>query len=123
MDLEKLPRTEISSRNPLNRVATAARDNDGDGLANLAEYLARTDPNDRNSYLRLLSIGGDAGGIQVSWGAVSNRLYTVQRSSDLRAGGGFTNVIEHVVATPPENTSLDTTATNGVPYFYRIKVE
>ena len=101
----------------------AARDNDGDGLANLAEYRAGTNPNDRTSYLRMLSIGGGAGGIQVSWGASSNRLYSVQRSSDLRAGSGFTNVLEHVVATPPENTFLDTTATNGVPYFYRIKVE
>ncbi len=102
--------------------ADSSLDKDGDGISNLAEYLAGTDPSDSGSYLRMKSVTLDgSGGIQVGWGSTSNRLYSLQRSSDLRVG--FTNLVEHVRATPPENTYLDTSATNAGTYFYRVTAE
>jgi hypothetical protein len=100
----------------------ALLDNDHDGLSNLAEYLAGTDPNDSGSYLRIDSIaaGIDGGWAQLTWGSVSNRLYSVQRSTDLL---NFTPIAEHILATPPVNTYLDTTATNAPGAFYRIRLE
>jgi hypothetical protein len=105
--------------------ADAANDNDGDDVTNWAEYLAGTDPNDALSFLRFISINEiAANGIQVIWGSTANRLYSLQRASTLRdAGSDFTNIVEHVLSTPPQNTFLDTTATNGAAFFYRIKVE
>lgn len=107
--------------NPLNP-NDALLDNDHDGLNNLAEYLAGTDPNDPNSYLKINSIAAATGGgwAQLTWGSVSNRLYSVQRSTDLL---NFSPIAEHILATPPVNSYLDTTATNAPEAFYRIRLE
>ncbi len=104
-----------------NDPSDALRDEDGDGVTNLAEFQTRTNPLDANSYLRMAASGGVATGIQITWGSVTDRLYTVQRSSNLRTG--FTTVVEHILATPAQNTWLDTSATNAGPYFYRVRVE
>jgi hypothetical protein len=104
-----------------NDPADAALDPDGDGVSNLAEYVARTNPRDRTSFLRMASVGAGGGGIQISWASEANRLFTVQRSSNLRTG--FTNIVQQVLSTSPESTWLDATATNAGPYFYRVKVE
>jgi hypothetical protein len=108
-----------------NDLSRAPDDPDGDGVSNLAEYLAGTDPKDAHSYLRMTSINDTgASGLQIAWGSSANRLYSIQRASAIAQGGvGFTNLAEHVLSTPPENVYLDLTATNGMSFFYRVKVE
>jgi formylglycine-generating enzyme len=103
----------------------AQDDYDGDGMSNLAEYLAGTDPKDTQSYLRLTSIfPGGASGVQITWGSASSKLYSIQRASALVPGGdSFTNLVEHVLSTPPENSYLDTSARDSASFFYRIRVE
>jgi hypothetical protein len=58
--------------------ADAARDQDGDGMTNLAEYIAGTDPTDALSFLRVESIQVAGGGTQLELYARSNRTYTVE---------------------------------------------
>jgi hypothetical protein len=102
--------------------ADAQLDFDGDTLSNLAEYRAGTDPTDPQSYLRILQLAVDAtSGVRISWGSVSNRLYTLQHSGDLMAG--FTNLATHLPATPPENVYWDLPATHRTRGFYRIRIE
>lgn len=102
--------------------ADALLDYDGDGLSNLAEYRAGTAPNDPLSYLRMTGVGVDGtNGVLVAWGSATNKLYTVQRSSNLAQA--FTNLVEHILSTPPENVFLDQTATDGAAQFYRVKLE
>ncbi len=60
-------------------------DPDGDGMTNLQEYIAGTDPLDGQSYLKV-NVGSVPGGVQVWFAAVSNRTYTVQYN-DSAAGG------------------------------------
>ncbi|MCU0784485.1 MAG: hypothetical protein MUF81_10670 [Verrucomicrobia bacterium] len=67
-----------------------------------------------------ITVGG-TNGVEIAWGSATNKLYTVQRAEVL--GSGFTNVVEHVLSTPPENVHLDTSATNAAALFYRVKVE
>jgi hypothetical protein len=99
-------------------------DADGDGMSNLAEYLAGTSPKDASSYLRITSVAvGGRNGVQVVWGSATNKLYSVERGAALGAGGTFTNIAEHILSTPPENGYLDVTATNSSAFFYRIRVE
>jgi hypothetical protein len=100
----------------------AAQDRDHDGLSNLAESRAGTDPNDAASFLRIESIGmGESAYAELVWGTVAGRLYSIQRSSGLP--DGFTNVVEHVIATPPQNRYLDTTVTAKDRAFYRLVLE
>ncbi len=103
--------------------ADAFRDKDGDGVSNLAEYLAGTDPGDPQSYLRIGSVaaGEGVGGIELRWGSVADRLYTVLRSAAVP--GGFVPVAEHVLSTPPENVWVDAEVTDSTSLFYRIQVE
>lgn len=101
--------------------ADAQLDGDGDGVNSLAEYRAGTNPSDLNSYLRIASVSEAAGGVRLTWGSVSNRLYSVERSTDLSAR--FSTLIQQIPATPPENTFIDTSATNSLGYFYRLKLD
>ena len=101
-----------------------AGDADHDGVSNLAEYLAGSDPSDAQSHLQLLLAGVGSNGLQITWSSAANKLYTIQRATELLSGGGgFTNLVEHILATPPQNTFLDTAATNSGQFFYRLKVE
>ncbi len=97
-------------------------DPDGDGMSNLAEYRAGTNPNDRNSAFAFIRILPDPlGGISVDWASVSNRTYILQRSTDLL--GGFTDLQTGISATPPFNSHRDASATDAGPYFYRLKIQ
>ncbi|MBL9169358.1 MAG: lamin tail domain-containing protein [Verrucomicrobiales bacterium] len=70
--------------------ADAALDPDNDGMSNLQEYLADTDPNDHESQLRLSAVADDAGRVILSFVARSNRTYTVQVSAQT-AGSSWSN--------------------------------
>lgn len=106
-----------------NDPADAAQDKDGDGVSNLAEYRAGTDPGDPRSYLwiKSLATGEAVGGVELRWGSVVSRLYSLLRTAEV--AGGFAPVAQHVLATPPENVWIDTTATNSTSFFYRLQVE
>jgi hypothetical protein len=61
--------------------ADGSRDDDGDGMSNLAEFIAGTDYLDPASYLKIDIL--QAGPARLQFNAVSNRTYTVQYSDGL----------------------------------------
>jgi CotH protein/lamin tail-like protein/Fn3 domain-containing protein len=65
----------------------AIDDFDKDGMSNLAEYIAGTDPKDINSYLfvELVDVTGGPASALLRFMAVSNRTYTVQFQNSLGA--------------------------------------
>jgi hypothetical protein len=100
----------------------AVADPDGDGLSNLGEYRAGTSPTDPASYLRLTGVAaGTSAGVEVRWGSVPSRLYTLLRSD--RVTGGWVPVVEHVQSTAPENRFVDGSVTHSATFFYRVQVE
>lgn len=70
--------TGLNPTSPADRLL----DGDGDGLTNLQEYEAGTDPDNADSYLRIDTIDIN-GGANVTFGALSNRTYTVQSSDGI----------------------------------------
>ena len=66
-------------------------DPDGDGMSNLQEYLAGTNPNDANDYLRITAIGvsfmddGNDNDTLV-WTSHPTRQYRIQQCTNLASG-------------------------------------
>ncbi|HUR46937.1 MAG TPA: lamin tail domain-containing protein [Candidatus Saccharimonadales bacterium] len=58
----------------------AEADPDHDGVSNLKEFLAGTDPHDVLSYFKIENVSGSAGGsgVTFSFSAVSNKTYSVE---------------------------------------------
>ena len=77
--------------------ANATSDSDGDGMSDLAEYLAGTDPTDRDSYLRITdqSYSPNHNTATITWTIVPTRQYRLEHNSELTgpwldATGNFT---------------------------------
>ncbi len=58
-------------------------DLDGDGMPNWMEYVAGTDPTNKASVFRLLSLARNGEQITLTLNTASNRIYLVERSPDL----------------------------------------
>jgi hypothetical protein len=97
------------------------QDVDGDGMSNLAEYRAGTDPTNAQSAFKFIDIqAAPQGGVELRWASVTNKRYSILRSTSLL--GGFAELQRDVPATPPVNTFQDPDATGAGPYFYRLTV-
>ncbi len=98
-------------------------DADHDGLNNLAEFLAGTNPTNANSNLgvKILSVS-KSNTVSVAWASVAGKTYWVERATNLT--GGFHTVIQtNIAATAPTNTITDTNLLSGKIRFYRVGVE
>lgn len=99
-------------------------DPDGDGLNNLREYRAGTNPNNAQSRFEIVETNPVLGGIQLLWSSEPFRTYRVRRSATLLASPATYEVIgSGLAATPPFNQFVDTTAADGNQFFYVIQVE
>ena len=99
-------------------------DPDGDGVNNLHEYRAGTNPNDAASRFEVVEIAKVATGVSIRWSSQPNRTYRVRRSSTLLASpASYTPVQSGLAATPPMNQFIDTTVGASPTFFYIIEIE
>jgi hypothetical protein len=104
---------------------TDTSDADGDGMSNYAEWRAGTNPTNALSLLQMTSVvpTNNTSGVTIIWQSVSGINYLVQRGSNLRAQPVFTTVATGIAGQVGTTSYTDTTATNNVPYFYRVGVQ
>lgn len=97
-------------------------DPDADGLPNVGEWLADTDPHDAASRFSMRGIApaATARTITLSWPSVEGRTYTVLRAE--RLGEPFVPYRTGIPATPPEN-AIDLPSDDSDAAFYRIAID
>ncbi len=97
----------------------ATIDTDGDGLTNVQEFWAGTNPTDATSTLRLdvVSLPGQ-NAVMLSFSAISNRNYVIESRPQLSAGSWTNSLTYQAVAT---NRVIQITApTDSATGFYRL---
>lgn len=71
----------------------ASNSSSGDGISNLAKYIAGTNPTNATSDFRLLSIQRSSGTTELHFNFAPNRLYSIQWSGDLQHWQTVTNPV------------------------------
>jgi hypothetical protein len=96
-------------------------DPDGDGLSNLQEFLAGTDPTDSSSSLRITSIVTNGPDIVISFTTSSNRAYDAQYNDDLTISN-WSAVVTNIPGTGAIVSTNDPGAASLTNRFYRIRL-
>ena len=98
-------------------------DSDHDGMSNLLEFRAGTDPLDATSVFQFLSVehlGGKTA--RVGWQSADGRYYTLLRYPSLTSTNA-TVVQTRILATTPRTSWVDTNAPPSGMCFYRLILE
>lgn len=104
--------------------ANPGDDPDGDGVSNLREFRAGTNPNDAASRFEVIEIARVPNGVALLWSSQADRRYRVKRTANLLTPPAQYDVVQSgLLATPPFNQFVDTTTTNGAQFFYLIEIE
>jgi subtilisin family serine protease len=98
-------------------------DPDHDGMSNLAEWVAGTNPTNAASCLQLTVLSAtNSNAVVLGWPSVAGKTYWLERSTNLLTG--FNSIVStNIAATAPTNTQTDTAVLPGNARFYRVGVE
>lgn len=99
--------------------ANLLADDDGDGMSNLQEFLAGTNPHDRNSALHIQSVSMKPSGFEIEFPSVAGKLYRVEFSDDLQAWQAMS---PDVTGTGGSLQVPIATAAGDNSRFYRLKL-
>ncbi len=112
---------EVAHGMNANDPADAALDFDGDGLSNLQEYLAGTDPNDSSNYLRIVTVTIVGDDLQVGFTSIAGKSYRVERADDV-TGGMWLQVEDNIPGTGGIVVVTDTAGSYPAQRAYRVRL-
>jgi hypothetical protein len=100
-------------------------DSDGDRFNNWQEWHAGMSPGVPSTQLQMLSPTptNNFSGVTITWQSASGINYFIQCGSDLSAPSPFSTIQSNIVGQAGTTSFTDTTATNNVPYFFRVGVQ
>ena len=102
----------------------ATDDADGDGMSNLQEFLAGTNPTNSASAFRILAVAREGSDLRVTWFTAGGHTNVVQAAPNL--GAGYSDISSNVLITGSGGTTtnyLDVGgATNSPARFYRVRL-
>ena len=98
-----------------NDPADATADADGDSVPNRDEYIAGTDPQNAQSYLRLIAQQGPPPSVVLRFGAVSNNTYQVMYADSVNSNDW--QLLAHFDARTTNRTILYTNAPAAERYY------
>jgi len=101
----------------------ATSDPDGDGMTNLQEYRAGTDPKSAFSRLAITNILNTAEGWEISFPSVSGKVYRIEYATDLMTSNDWSILLDDITATGTVIQVVDPTATNQPARFYRVRLK
>jgi hypothetical protein len=94
-------------------------DTDCDGLTDLQEFRAGTNPTTNTSALRCLAVAGANNGATVYWSAVPGRTYRVEFKNGLN-GTAWQTLVDAVTANSALASVVDASASSSRQRFYRV---
>ena len=117
-DFDGIPDTEEGGMTPFVPGRDDGQiDSDGDGMSNAAEYIAGTDPTEKNSVLHLQVSLRESGYVRLSWSGVLGRTYRLQSSNDLE------NWTDLATALQGNGNAISADDSAGNTRFYRLSVD
>jgi Astacin (Peptidase family M12A) len=103
-------------------VNDATADKDGDGMTNIQEYMAGTDPNSATSLFRVSSIVPNSGSYQIGFQSVLGKTYRLEYRDDL-ATGSWNTLTDQIFGTGATIQIVDPSAAGLTKRFYRFSLE
>jgi Tol biopolymer transport system component len=94
-------------------------DTDGDGMTDLQEFLAGTNPINNDSVLRCLTVTTSVGGATIYWSAVPGHNYRVEYKDSVD-GPTWTTLVSSMNASYTTQSVNDFGATLSTQRFYRV---
>lgn len=99
----------------------AADDADNDGMSNLNEFFAATDPLNAASVFRITQITTSSGSVQVSFETVLNRTYQLQRRDSLEIGATWIDLGASVAGNGATLVITDSEGATNSARYYRVQ--
>jgi hypothetical protein len=99
-------------------------DLDGTGFTVNQDWIAGLNPTNPASILAMLTpvTTNAATGVTITWQSVSGIPYFLQRSTNVQSEPAFITIQSNITGQTNTTSYTDITATNNVPYFYRVGV-